>query len=124
MHEENNTTASGHVEAEPKKEEHAGAGPNVLMAVLAYIGPLVIISYLVAKDEPFVKFHIKQGLILLAIQAVLFVLMGSTMWGLFGLLQLIRLGVMVLSVIGIINAIQKNQKELPLVGGLAVHFKF
>ncbi len=124
MHEENNTTASGHVEAEPKKEEHVNAGPNVLMAVLAYIGPLVIISYLVAKDEPFVKFHIKQGLILLAIQAVLFVLMGSTMWGLFGLLQLIRLGVMVLSVIGIINAIQKNQKELPLVGGLAEHFKF
>ena len=34
------------------------------MAVLSYIGPLVIVSYIVANNDPFVKFHIKQGLVL------------------------------------------------------------
>ena len=41
---------------------------DVLMAVLAYIGPLVIISYIQAKNDLFVKFHIKQGLVLLVIE--------------------------------------------------------
>ena len=40
------------------------SGLGTVMAILAYIGPLIIASYLLAKDDEFVKFHIKQGLVL------------------------------------------------------------
>ncbi len=97
---------------------------NTLMGVLAYLGPLVIVSYLVAKDDPFVKFHIKQGLVLLVIQVVLWVLMPMMVWGLWSLMRLINLAVAVLAIIGIINVVQKKEKELPLVGSFASYFKF
>ncbi len=97
---------------------------NVLMGVLAYLGPLVIISYLVSKDDPFVKFHIKQGLVLVVIQLILWVLMSMMMWGLWPLFMLIRLGILVLAIIGIVNVIQKQEKALPLVGSFASYFKF
>jgi hypothetical protein len=48
--------------------QNAASQDNKLMGILAYIGPLIIVSYLVAKDDPFVKFHIKQGLVLFVIE--------------------------------------------------------
>lgn len=97
---------------------------NVLMAALSYVGPLIIISYLVAKDDPFVKFHIRQGAILFIIEVALFVitsLFWSIFWSMEMFLQIINLGLLVLSVIGIINAVQSKEKELPLIGHLSVH---
>ena len=37
---------------------------NKVMAVLAYIGPLVLVPILAAKDSKFAKFHANQGLTL------------------------------------------------------------
>lgn len=89
---------------------------KTLMAILSYIGPLVIVSYLTSKDEPFVKFHIKQGLVLFAIEVVLWVLSMPFYIMLWFLMPLINLALLVLSIIGIVNASQGKQKELPLVG--------
>lgn len=101
------------------------AGKNTLMAILAYIGPLVIVSYLVAKDDSFVKFHIKQGLVVF-VGEVIVMLAWQMLWGLLWpiamLVNLINLAFLVLSIIGIVNAAQGNEKELPLVGGFAKHF--
>jgi uncharacterized membrane protein len=88
---------------------------NVVMAVLAYLGPLVIISYLVAKDDPFVKFHIRQGLVLFAIEVIVW-FVGMVFWLLWPILGIINMITFVLSIIGIINAVQGNQKQLPIVG--------
>lgn len=96
---------------------------NTLMGVLAYLGILIIIPFLMAKDEPFVKFHIKQGLILVIVELVVWVI-GMTMWQLWQVLQLVNLAAIVFAVIGIVNVVQGQQKELPLIGSLAKNFTF
>jgi len=92
------------------------------MAVLAYIGILVIIPYLMAKDVPFVKFHIKQGVVLAIIEIILWLISGM-FWGLWFIIQLIQLVLLILSIIGIVNVVQNKEKELPIVGSLAKHIK-
>ena len=93
------------------------------MAVLAYIGPLIVISYMSAKDDPFVKFHIKQGLILFIASIVTWALAGS-FWNFFLVINLLNLAIVILAIVGIINAANGEQKELPFVGHLASNFKF
>ncbi len=97
-------------------------GHNALMAAIAYVGPLVILSYLFAKDDSFVKFHIKQGLVLFVIEIVLW-LACMMVWGLWPLLQIINLACVVLAIIGIVRAIQGKETELPLVGKFGHSFK-
>ena len=96
---------------------------SVVMAALAYIGPLVIVSYIVAKDNPFVKFHIKQGLVLLVIEVALWFL-GGMLWAFIPFMGLINLVVLVFAILGIVNAVNKKEQELPLVGSFAKHFNF
>ena len=88
---------------------------QTLMGVLAYLGPLVIIPFLSAKDDSFVKFHIKQGLVLLVIEIALWLAM-SIFWPLRPIFGILQLGVLVLIIIGIINVVQKKEKNLPIVG--------
>jgi uncharacterized membrane protein len=99
------------------------ASKNTTMAILAYIGPLVIISFLTAKDDPFVKFHIKQGLVLFVIEVVLFIA-SSALWAFWMLYTVINLGILILSIIGIMNAAKGVEQKLPLVGNWAQHFSF
>jgi len=94
---------------------------TTLMGILAYLGPLVLIPYLTAKNDPFVKFHIKQGLVLVAIEIVLMIL-SSMIWGIPGLFQLLNLGLIILSILGIVNVTQKKETELPLVGQFSKYF--
>ena len=94
---------------------------QMLMSILAYVGILVIVPFLVARQNPSVKFHIKQGLVLVVIELAVWIL-GMFLWQLWPLLQLINLATLVLAIIGIINASQNKQKELPLVGSYAKHF--
>lgn len=97
------------------------AEKNVLMAVLAYIGPLIIVSYVTAKDDAFVKFHIKQGLVLFVIELGVWVL-GMMLWQLWPLLSIVNLATIVLSIIGIINAVKGKEEQLPLVGKFSQYF--
>ena len=105
---------------EAHKPEH-----KKVMSVLAYLGILIIIPFLVAKDDPAVKFHLKQGLVLLIIELIVWVL-GRTMlgWELWPLLNLVNFATLILAIIGIVNVIHGKEKELPLVGGFAKNFSF
>lgn len=96
---------------------------NTLMGVLSYLGPLVIIPILTAKNDPFVKYHIKQGLVLLVIGAVVWVF-AMTLWQFYVLYQIINVGMLVLMVLGIINVVQGKTAPLPLVGQFARYFTF
>ena len=96
---------------------------NIIMAILAYIGPLVIVSYIASKDDAFVKFHIKQGLVLLVIEVAVWFL-EMIFWPLWILLKFINLIVLIIAIIGIINAAKGQQKNLPLVGKYARYFNF
>ncbi len=96
-----------------------------IMAALSYFGPLVIIPYLTKKDNPFVLFHIKQGLVLLVPYLALWVI-GNYMYMVLGplgsILSLINLALVVLSIFGIVNAVQKKEKALPIVGKYSSYF--
>ncbi len=102
---------------------HHNPQNKTLMGVLAYLGILIIIPFLMAKDDPFVKFHIKQGLLLVIVEIAVFVL-GNAMWQLWMFLNLANLAALVFSIIGIVNVVQGNQKELPLIGSLSKNFTF
>ncbi len=91
------------------------AQKNIPMAVLCYIGPLVIVSYIAAKSDSFVKYHIKQGAIVFAVEVALWIL-GALWWPLWPLWNLVSLGTLVLSIIGIIHAAKGEEKPLPFVG--------
>jgi uncharacterized membrane protein len=88
-----------------------------LMSILAYIGILVLIPLLTSKENPTVRFHTRQGLVLFVIEIVVW-FVGGPLW-IFA--SIINLAVIVLSIIGIVNVIQKKEGELPIVGSLAKH---
>jgi uncharacterized membrane protein len=96
---------------------------SILMAVISYIGPLVIISYLVSRNDQFVKFHIKQGLALFGVEVVMWLIgMFMFIYPLWILINIINLVVLILSILGIVNALQGKEKELPLTGKFAKSF--
>ena len=50
---------------------HHEGEKNTLMAVLAYLGILILVPFLTdAKKDPFVKFHLKQGVALIIVEVV------------------------------------------------------
>lgn len=94
---------------------------NTVMALLSYLGLLIIIPYLVAREDGFVRFHIQQGLVLLVIELIAWCV-GFTFWPLMGLVQAVHIATFILAIIGIVNALQGKENELPLVGSYAKHF--
>lgn len=110
--------------SESETEKAKMPGKNTLMGILAYIGPLVIISYIVGKDDPSVKFHIKQGLVLLVIEVIVWFVGGHLPYFLWFIVSLVNLAVLVLAILGIINAAQGKEKDLPLVGQFSKYFSF
>lgn len=104
--------------------ENPGEQNNTLMGILAYLGILVLIPLLTsAKNDPFVKFHAKQGLVLFIAEIVLWVV-ASFFWMLWPLWQLCNLAFFILAIVGIVNAVQKKEKELPIIGSFAKHLSF
>jgi uncharacterized membrane protein len=101
--------------------EKSSTSQNTAMAILAYIiffVPLLTES----KDDPFVKFHVKQGLVLfiawIANMAVgIIPVLGWI------IAPLVSLGLIVLMVLGIINAANGKEEELPIIGKYAHNFK-
>ncbi|MBI5728670.1 MAG: hypothetical protein HY983_00285 [Candidatus Magasanikbacteria bacterium] len=89
------------------------AGKNTIMAFVAYI--LFFIPLLTeSKNDPFVKFHVKQSLgVLLLWVATLIIDRLPFVWVATPFLQI---AVVVLWIIGIVYALQGKQQALPLVG--------
>ena len=98
------------------------AQPNIGMAILAYLGILVIVPLIVAKNDPFVKFHAKQGLVLLIFDIIVSVFAAIPLLGL--VTFILWPIVFILIIIGIINAAGGNMKSLPVIGGFANSFNF
>ena len=88
---------------------------NTLMAVLCYFGILVLIPFLTdAKNDPFVKFHIKQGLVLL----IVYVICGFVLWIPF-IGWLLGILLFILFLMGVINAASGKETPLPVIGKFA-----
>lgn len=87
---------------------------NRLMAVLAYIGPLVLVPLFAARDSRFARFHTNQGLILFILGLVCYLLRDVKLIG--WIFSVLGVFVFILAVVGIIYASQGRAKELPVVG--------
>lgn len=103
-------------------------GKAPVMAIVAYI--LFFIPLLTgdAKKDPFVKFHVKQGLILFILAVLINIVRGimpyQFLWSFGWIFWLLSLGTGILCLIGIMNAWNNKQEPLPLIGKFSSYFKF
>ena len=99
---------------------------NKVMAILAYLGPLVLIPIFAAKGSKFARYHSNQGLLLLIacvawsiVYGILSSIILAISWRLYfitSIIGLVSLVFLVLAIIGIINAANGRAKELPVIG--------
>lgn len=103
----------------PEEPTPKSQSSNTLMAVLCYFGILVLIPFLTdAKNDPFVKFHIKQGLVLLIADIIASFIAAIPVigWIVSPILWVI---LVILWIMGIINATSGKQTPLPILGQYA-----
>lgn len=94
---------------------------NISMAMVAYI--LFFFPLLTeAKNDPFVKYHVKQGLLLFIGSFI--TMLVSWMPVIHRFSWILGLAIFVLLIIGIMNAANGKEKSLPLIGHLADKFNF
>ncbi len=97
---------------------------NKVMGVLAYLGLLVLVPLLAAKDSKFARFHSNQGLVLLIAEGICSVLSAILSLIPFWLIRLpiylVQIALFVLAIIGIVNAAGGKAKELPLIGKITI----
>jgi uncharacterized membrane protein len=99
----------------------AGGGKNTTMAIIAYF--LFFVPLLTdAKNDPFVKFHVKQSLGLL-LTWVVWNIVTSYIF-LFGLEILVSLAFLILWIMGLVKAAQGKQEALPVVGSFYEKLNF
>jgi uncharacterized membrane protein len=102
-------------------------GGNI-MAIFSYLWILIIIPFLTdAKDDPFVKYHLKQGLALIIFDVIGWVVAVAIGW--FPVIGWIIVWLwwivsIVLVITGIVNVLNGKEKELPLIGKYARGFTF
>ena len=94
--------------------DQADINANKVMAVLAYIGILVLIPLFAAKDSKFARFHTNQGLLLFIVAIIASVISRIHVIGFIG--ALIGFITFIFAIIGIVYAAQGKAKELPFIG--------
>jgi uncharacterized membrane protein len=104
---------------QPKKQ---GSEVNI-MALICYLGFLCLIPILNKEKDEFVRFHAKQGLVILIGELATWILFAAVPFLFFMIANLFWLFWTVLSIIGIVNVVNKQQKEIPLVGQFAAKIK-
>lgn len=91
---------------------------NKLIAALSYLGILVLVPLLAKRESKFAQFHAKQGIVMLIIFVVGWVIfwipvIGWALW----------IAAIVLDVIGLVQALSGKYWEMPVIGGLAKKIK-
>ena len=95
---------------------------STLMAAVAYI--LFFVPLLTDyKDDPFVKFHVKQGFVLFLALLASAIVMRLPIIG-WILMFPLNIFLLVVWLMGIYNALTGKQKHLPLIGEFGESFKF
>ena len=104
---------------EPVQGTTAASSNDVWLGILAYLGGLALIPFLIKDKSPFVRAHGVRGinLLLLEIIVVVAVAVFSLVPILYDILStLLGLASFAFSLIGIINVANKEDKDLPLIG--------
>ena len=102
-----------------------GGNKNTTMAAIAYILFFVPLLTGDAQKDSYVKYHVKQGLVLF----LLVMLLNASDWIMpfyfwLTIKWVLNLGTLILLIIGISNAVGGKQQPLPGVGKFADMFKF
>ena len=93
------------------------------MSVLSYLSVLALIPYFTEKNNPYVKFHAKQGMNIFIYEAILSALDGflTPFTGLFGFVAYLGLvAFAILSIIGLVFALTGEAKEVPFLSKIAI----
>ena len=99
-----------------------------LLAALAYMGILVLIPLFAARESKYVRFHARQGLLLLIAEIIFSVcycilsfIVLSVSWHLYFIVRIfgmVSYVFLVLAVIGISNAVSGRVTKLPVIGNI------
>lgn len=99
-------------------DDITGLDESKLYAALSYLFILVFVPLLVRRDDPYVVYHAKQGLVIFVgyILAAIVVnwvsILGSLLW----------LLLMIISVVGVVQAVQGKRWKIPVITSLASKF--
>ncbi|MEK6967346.1 MAG: DUF4870 domain-containing protein [Nanoarchaeota archaeon] len=95
---------------------------EMMTAILSYLGILLLIPLLVVKKkDEFIKFHLRQGIVLLivevifAIAAQFFGFLFFLGWIIWPLVSLCWLAILIVSIVAIIKAIQGEMWKIPVI---------
>lgn len=124
------------LETQPSAQSPSKMDENKTMGILSYISILCLIPLFTKKDNEFVYYHAKQGLVLFGFEAIIYIVMRllisslsfSLLFGLYGILgtisMILNLFFLALSILGIMNVIQNKKTALPLIGKIGEGLKF
>ncbi len=123
MEEQGTSQSAPSTPQSPKGTSQPVKQANTGMAILAYI--LFFIPLLTeAKKDPFVKYHVRQGLLIFIGWIVVSIISWILPWQLGIIVTFLDVCVFVLMIIGIMNAAKGEQKPLPVIGKFGEQFKF
>jgi uncharacterized membrane protein len=120
-----------------QQDEMDDISRNKLMAVLCYLGVLIVIPYFQARNSRYVQFHLKQGVNLLIFDLICgfitgfinsFIEIGDELDYLNNMflliisvpLAIIGLIIFIITISGIINAVSGKMKKLPIIGNFEI----
>lgn len=110
-----NNKKGGNMEEIKKETAKMQVNRDNIYAILAYLWVLCLIPVLMKKDDPFVKFHARQGLMLFIVEVALGIVGIVPFLGVL-ISQIGGLVCLVVSIIGIIQVLKGNQWKIPYLG--------
>ena len=94
---------------------------NKFMAILSYLGILVLIPLFAAKNSQYARFHVSQGVNVLLLYIISTTVSYIPLLPFDGFISwIVNMIALVFSILGIINAVRGEMKPLPIIGGLKI----
>lgn len=106
-------------QADTKSERKIEFTETTIMAAISYLSILVFIPLLTKRNNVYIMYHVKQGLVLFALWIIVNVI-SMFVWALNDILNFV---ILVFAIIGIIHALRSEERPLPLIGHLANKIK-
>lgn len=97
------------------EDQELGIDDSKLMAVMAYLGILVLVPLFTRRQDPFVYFHTKQGVVLLV--GFIMALVLAAWVNLLG--NILFLLLLLLDVVGLVQALLGRRWKIPIIGQIA-----
>ncbi|MBQ9886707.1 MAG: DUF4870 domain-containing protein [Lachnospiraceae bacterium] len=94
---------------------------NKVLSLFAYLGPLVLVPILAAKDSRFARFHANQGLVMLLVSIAIAIIEGILVripvlgWIIYIAYILASICIFALSIYGIVNAVTGKAIKFPFI---------